>query len=56
MWDDSVSPMQLTYIPTGQQIRFKGDDKPQKVKSQKFCHGYTKFKHYEEAADFNGMA
>lgn len=56
LWDDSVSPMQLTYIPTGQQIRFKGADKPQKVKSQKFRHGYTKFKHYEEAADFNGMA
>ncbi|MCT3390371.1 PBSX family phage terminase large subunit [Lentilactobacillus hilgardii] len=55
LWLDSVSPMQLTYLPTGQQIRFKGADKPQKVKSQKFRRGYTKFKHYEEAADFNGM-
>ena len=33
LWLDSVSPMQLTYLPTGQQIRFKGADKPQKVKS-----------------------
>lgn len=54
LWQDSVSPMQLTYIPTGQQIRFKGADKPEKIKSQKFRHGYTKFKHFEEVADFKG--
>ena len=53
-WVDSVSPMQLTYVPTGQQIRFKGADDPHKVKSQKFRHGYTKYKHYEEVADFKG--
>ncbi|WP_288531549.1 PBSX family phage terminase large subunit [uncultured Secundilactobacillus sp.] len=55
LWQDSVSPMQLTYIPTGQQIRFKGADKPEKIKSQKFRTGYTKFKHYEEVAEFRGM-
>lgn len=55
LWLDSVSPMQLTYIPTGQQIRFKGADNPLKIKSQKFRHGYTKFKHYEEVAEFKGM-
>lgn len=54
LWSDSVSPMQLTYIPTGQQIRFKGADKPEKIKSQKFRHGYTKYKHFEEVADFKG--
>ncbi|MGQ4559266.1 PBSX family phage terminase large subunit [Levilactobacillus hammesii] len=54
LWADSVSPMQLTYIPTGQQIRFKGADKPEKIKSQKFRHGYTKYKHFEEVADFKG--
>ncbi|WP_317765804.1 PBSX family phage terminase large subunit [Pediococcus ethanolidurans] len=47
--------MVLTYIPTGQQIRFKGVDKPKKVKSQKFRHGYTKFIHYEECDEFNGL-
>lgn len=47
--------MQHTYIPTGQQIRFKGADNPAKVKSQRFRHGYTKFKHFEETSDFNGM-
>lgn len=55
LWQDSVSPMQLTYLPTGQQIRFKGADNPLKIKSQKFRHGYTKFKHYEEVAEFKGM-
>lgn len=54
LWGDSTSPMQLTYLPTGQQIRFKGADKPKKIKSQKFRHGYTKFKHYEEADEFGG--
>ncbi|RHW49711.1 PBSX family phage terminase large subunit [Bombilactobacillus bombi] len=54
-WRESVSPMQLTYLPTGQQIRFKGADKPHKIKSQKFRRGYTKFKHYEEVSDFDGM-
>lgn len=55
LWRGSVSPLTLTYLPTGQQIRFKGADKPEKVKSQKFRHGYTKYKHYEEVAEFKGM-
>ncbi|WP_125764447.1 PBSX family phage terminase large subunit [Companilactobacillus hulinensis] len=55
-WKDSVSPMTLTYIPTGQQIRFKGADKPRKIKSQKFRHGYIKFKHYEEVDEFLSFA
>jgi Phage terminase large subunit len=48
--------MTLTYKPTGQQIRFKGADKPRKIKSQKFRHGYIKFKHYEETDEFNNWA
>ncbi|WP_416353916.1 PBSX family phage terminase large subunit [Agrilactobacillus fermenti] len=55
LWLDSVSPMQLTYIPTGQQIRFKGADKPQNIKSQTFRQGYTKYKHFEEVDGFNGI-
>lgn len=55
-WKESVSPMTLTYKPTGQQIRFKGADKPRKIKSQKFRHGFTKFKHYEETDEFNNWA
>lgn len=52
-WLDSYSPLMLTYLPTGQQIRFLGADKPRKIKSQKFRRGYTKFKHYEEADEFD---
>ncbi|GKT02495.1 PBSX family phage terminase large subunit [Furfurilactobacillus entadae] len=55
LWKASMSPMQLTYVPTGQQIRFKGADKPEKIKSQKFRHGYMKFKQYEEVTEFRGM-
>lgn len=44
----------LMYKPTGQQIRFKGADKPRKIKSQKFRHGFTKFKQYEEVDKFTG--
>ncbi|QFR66434.1 Terminase large subunit [Furfurilactobacillus rossiae] len=56
LWATSTSPLQLTYIPTGQQIRFKGADKPKKIKSQKFRHGFTKYKHYEEADEFVGTS
>ena len=55
-WKDSTSPLTLTYIPTGQQIRFLGADKPRKIKSQKFRRGYTKFKHYEEADEFDSWS
>lgn len=54
-WQSSVSPMQLTFRPTGQQIRFKGADDPRKIKSQTFRQGYTKFKHFEEVTEFKGM-
>ncbi|GKQ42923.1 terminase large subunit [Companilactobacillus sp. RD055328] len=54
-WQDSVSPLKLIYLPTGQEIRFKGADKPRKIKSQKFRRGYTKFKHFEEVDEFNGF-
>ncbi|WP_127849709.1 PBSX family phage terminase large subunit [Lacticaseibacillus hulanensis] len=55
-WHASVSPMVLTYTPTGQQIRFKGVDKPKKIKSQKFRVGYAKYIHYEETDEFSGLA
>ena len=35
LWQASVSPMALTYIPTGQKILFRGADDPMKVKSIK---------------------
>lgn len=53
LWKESVSPLQITYLPTGQKIIFKGADKPKKVKSSKFRVGYSKFLHYEEVDEFN---
>lgn len=52
LWHDSVSPMSLTYKPTGQKIIFRGADKPKKVKSSKLRRGYIKFVWYEEIDEF----
>lgn len=52
LWHDSVSPMSLTYLPTGQKIIFRGADKPKKVKSSKLRHGYIKYVWYEELDEF----
>lgn len=54
-WHKSISPLGLTYKPTGQQIRFRGADKPKKIKSIKFSRGYCKFLWYEEVDEFTGM-
>jgi phage terminase large subunit len=54
-WHSSVSPLTLTYIPTGQKIIFRGADKPKKIKSIKFSKGYCKIIHYEEVDEFEGM-
>lgn len=54
-WHASVSPLSLTYIPTGQKIIFRGADKPKKIKSIKFAKGYCKFLWYEEVDEFTGM-
>ncbi|SCW86227.1 phage terminase, large subunit, PBSX family [Paenibacillus tianmuensis] len=52
LWHDSVSPMSLTYMPTGQKIIFRGADKPKKVKSSKLRRGYIKYVWYEEIDEF----
>lgn len=54
-WDVKHNPMELTYIPTGQKILFRGADKPRKIKSIKVSRGYVKFIWYEEVDEFNGM-
>jgi len=54
-WKATVSPMELTYTPTGQKIIFRGLDTPLKLKSIKFSKGYAKFVWYEELAEFAGM-
>lgn len=54
-WDIKHNPMELTYIPTGQKILFRGADKPRKIKSIKVSRGYVKFIWYEEVDEFLGM-
>lgn len=54
-WDMPDAKLVLTYKPTGQEIRFRGADKPKKIKSMKFSKGYTKFIWYEELDEFTSM-
>lgn len=54
LWKGNVSPMQFTYIPTGQQIQFRGVDDSAKIKSIKPRHGYFKFCWFEEFSEFDG--
>lgn len=53
-WRGSVSPMQYTYLPTGQKIIFRGLDKAQKTKSIKAAKGYFKYLWFEELDIFSG--
>lgn len=54
LWKASVSPLRLTYKPTGQRIVFRGCDDPNKSKSIKLRKGYFKYIWYEERAEFEG--
>lgn len=54
-WDAKISPLELTYIPTGQKILFRGADKPKKIKSTKLRKGYFRYIWYEEVDEFSGM-
>lgn len=54
-WHVKYSPMEMTYLPTGQKILFRGADKPKKIKSAKVSKGYFKFIWYEEVDEFSGM-
>ena len=51
----TVSPMQITYTPTGQTILFRGADDPIKIKSIKAPFGYFKYAWYEEFDQYRGM-
>lgn len=53
-WKDTVSPLRLTYIPTGQTILFRGADKVKKSKSIKISKGYIKYLWFEELDEFEG--
>lgn len=53
-WKGCVSPMSFTYLPTGQQILFRGLDDSSKLKSIKPKHGYFRYVWYEEFSELNG--
>lgn len=50
----TVSPMEITYKPTGQKIMFFGADDPGKIKSIKVPFGYIGLLHFEELDQFAG--
>ena len=53
-WKSRTSPMELTYLPTGQKIMFRGADDPFKIKSIKVPFGYIAVTHFEEKDQFAG--
>ncbi len=55
LWNIPQSKLELTYIPTGQKILFRGADKPKKIKSTKVKKGYIKYIWYEELDEFYGI-
>ena len=50
-----ISPMEITYIPTGQRIVFRGADDPLKLKGVKFTKGYCAIVWFEELDQFEGI-
>lgn len=54
LWRGNVSPMQFTYLPTGQMIVFRGLDSPGKLKSIKPRRGHFKYLWFEEFSEIAG--
>ena len=54
LWRGSVSPMVYTYIPTGQQIFFRGLNDASRLKSIKPRNGTFKFVWFEEFSELPG--
>lgn len=50
-----VSPMEITYTPTGQRIVFRGADDPLKLRGVKFTKGYCSVVWFEELDQFEGV-
>lgn len=55
LFDCRVSPLCITYKPTGQKILFLGVDDKGKIKSLKLPFGYVGLVWYEELDQFDGM-
>jgi len=50
----TTSPLEITYLPTGQKIFFRGADEPGKIKSIKPATGYIGIAWFEELDQFHG--
>jgi len=50
----TVSPMEITYLKTGQKILFRGLDAPEKIKSIKAPFGYFGITFFEELDQYHG--
>ena len=50
----TVSPMEITYLPTGQKVVFVGLDDPTKVKGTVFTTGYGAVQWFEEVDQLDG--
>lgn len=53
-WDFRLSPLEITYKPTGQKIYFRGADDPGKIKSIKVPFGHIGILIFEELDQFGG--
>lgn len=56
LWQNNVSPMEMTFKPTGQKILFRGFDDVLKLASTTVARGYLNFVWIEEAFEIEGEA
>ncbi len=56
LWRNTVSPMEMTYLPTGQKILFRGFDDVLKLASTTVAKGYLNFVWIEEAFEIANEA
>ena len=56
LWSNTVSPMEMTYIPTGQKILFRGFDDVLKLASTTVPKGYLNLVWIEEAFEIENEA
>ena len=56
LWNNTVSPMEMCYLPTGQKILFRGFDDVLKLASTTVSKGYLNFVWIEEAFEISNEA
>lgn len=55
LWRETVSPIEIKYLPTGQTISFSGATNVSNLKSSTEVEGYYKYIWFEELTEFDGM-